>query len=858
LNIGYWSFRTKDFRDAMPNLWLTLFELSRERKWLLPVVFAAIAGLSALGASRLHFTEDVFELLPQDDPSVNEGRLALSRFRTLERIVIDVEGPDSARVVAGIDQLAVELEKTPGISKVTYRVSDEALADIAQLYDGRTPLLFDESLGAEVEARIATGEFDRRLQDFVDNAEGKSGIQATTAQFRRDPYAFQELLFRRFAQLNSGFEVQLVGGHLVSKDGKHGLIVAEASIPASNTREGRVLMHEIDARMAKLPTGVNARVIGGHRSAADNADVIESDIKLTVATSVLGVLIIFLLAFRGIMPIFATLGAVGMGFGVALGVQGATTGSLSAITAGFGAALLGISVDYTIHLAAAVSGAQGDTPSGKMREALRHVSKPNFLAMLTTVLAICTLWFSRFAGLSQLAEIAAVGVACAFVFAMILGPVVLLPFARGVAKTNPLEWAVDRAARARFRAPLPLMIACALLTPALGFGLIWLSIDGDVTHLDGKSAKTREAEDLVAKTYGGATLRRTLIVSGGENLEAALAENDNVARSLSAVGAPKYESIAWVLPAQITQRDNIARWRNFWSGERIAQLKLRMAAVKAVRHTEGGAKEVTFTQERLESYFAEFFASLTPPEKVETLDASSLRARPLWDLVRNYVSESNGRVNIATLAMLSHEAEADPGSQAAIALESRRIGELKAMAPSGLVLNRVVFASHIVGLVKADLLLLGGLSLLLVICVLWLSFRDYGDVLVALIPVGGGLIWTLGAMGWMGVSFNIINTLVTVFIAGLGIDYGIFVVQTYREATDAQDVHRRLVKAATGISAAALTTLFGFGSLALASHPALFSVGITTTIGVLSALVLAVFVVPSIMDWRMGRQKVHG
>jgi predicted RND superfamily exporter protein len=113
-------------------------------------------------------------------------------------------------------------------------------------------------------------------------------------------------------------------------------------------------------------------------------------------------------------------------------------------------------------------------------------------------------------------------------------------------------------------------------------------------------------------------------------------------------------------------------------------------------------------------------------------------------------------------------------------------------------------------------------------------------------------------MGWMGVSFNIINTLVTVFIAGLGIDYGIFVVQTYREATDAQDVHRRLVKAATGISAAALTTLFGFGSLALASHPALFSVGITTTIGVLSALVLAVFVVPSIMDWRMGRQKVHG
>lgn len=833
--------------------WLQIFDAARRRKWLLPLLLVVVAGLSALGAMRLRFTEDVFELLPQDDPAVNEGRLALARFRTLERIVIDVQAPDAARVVAGVDSVAGALEKTPGISKVTYRVSDDALADIAQIYDGRTPLLFDEALKADVEARIAPGEFDRRLQDFVDNAEGKSGIQATTAQFRRDPYAFQEVMLRRFAKLNSGFEVQLVRGHLVSGNGRHGLIIAEASIPASNTREGRALMREIDGIVAKLPPGTSARVIGGHRSAADNADVLEADIKLTVATSVLGVLVIFLLAFRGVMPVFATLGAVGLGFGAALGVQGVTVGSLSAITAGFGAALLGIAVDYTIHLSAAVSGSRGETPAARIRDALVHVAKPNFLAMLTTVLAICTLWFSRFAGLSQLAEIAAVGVACAFVFAMVLGPVVLLPFARGAPKTNPLEWIVDKAARRRTQAPLPLLIVCALATPVLGVGLLWLSIDGDVTHLDGKSAQTREAEDLVAKTYGGATLRRTLIVSGADNLEAALAENDNVARALGSVGAPRYESIAWVLPAQSTQRANIARWRAFWNEARITQLKQRMAAVKATRHTEAGPKEVSFTQERLGSYFAEFFASLTPPEKLETLDASSLRSRPLWDLVRNYVSESQGRVNVASLAMLSHEGETDPGSRAAIEIEGRRIGELKAMAPSALMLNRAVFASHIVGLVKADLLLLGGLSLLLVIVVLWLSFRDHMDVIVALIPVGGGLIWTLGAMGWMGVSFNIINTLVTVFIAGLGIDYGIFVVQTYREGTDADDVHRRMVKAATGISAAALTTLFGFGSLALAAHPALFSVGITTTIGVLSALLLSVLAVPSVMEWRRGR-----
>lgn len=73
-----------------------------------------------------------------------------------------------------------------------------------------------------------------------------------------------------------------------------------------------------------------------------------------------------------------------------------------------------------------------------------------------------------------------------------------------------------------------------------------------------------------------------------------------------------------------------------------------------------------------------------------------------------------------------------------------------------------------------------------------------------------------------------------------------------------EEAHLNLVSAGTGIAAAALTTLMGFGSLTLARHPALFTVGLTTCMGVLSAFVLAVFVVPSIMDWRVGRHKVHG
>jgi predicted RND superfamily exporter protein len=838
----------------MTFLWLKIFDAALQRKWLLPVVLACTVGLSALLALRLTFSENIFDLLPQDDPAVVEGRLALARFRTLERIVIDFEAADTAGAIAACDQVANDLRKTEGIKSVTSRVSDEALADIATLYDGRMPLLFDAAMEEELARETAPGKFQPRLQEFVDAAEGKGGIQATTAQFRRDPYGLEGALLKRFANLNSGFDVHLVRGHLVSKDGKHCLLIAEAEKPASNSSESRALMERVEGVLAKLPEGVTARVIGGHRSAADNSATIYRDVALTNTAGTLGVLLLFLIAFRGITPVLTLLLPVSMGLAFSLGLQGAMGGEISAITVGFGATMLSISGDYTIHLVAAVSGAPGDTPAARARSALAHVASPVATAMLTTVLAIATLHFSRFDGLRQLATIAVVGVLATFVFAMTLGPQLLKFYARKMQSghKSPLERLVAWSDRARQKLVIVTMAACALVTLALAPGLFKVGLEGDVTKLDGKSQATREAEDVIAATYGGATLRRTLIVAGGDSLQEALRENDLVWRTLHAQGAPKFESIAWVLPAMQTQRENVARWRRYWSAERIAALKADMSAAKATRHLPGGGEsQVSFSAEKRDTYFAEFFASLRPPENfadARVLDASTLRHRPLFDLVRNYLVEETGGVSVATTAKLTEDGDLNK--------ERAKLAELKAATPSVLALNRAQFASRVVGFVRHDLVLLGGLSLALVLLLLWFNFRNVTDLLCALLPVAGGLCWTLGAMGWLGIDFNIINTLMTVFLAGLGIDYGIFVVQTYREAESAEEAHRNLVSAGTGIAAAALTTLLGFGSLTLARHPALFTVGLTTAMGVMSAFVLAVFVVPSIMDWRVGRHKL--
>lgn len=221
----------------------------------------------------------------------------------------------------------------------------------------------------------------------------------------------------------------------------------------------------------------------------------------------------------------------------------------------------------------------------------------------------------------------------------------------------------------------------------------------------------------------------------------------------------------------------------------------------------------------------------SPPD---LLEAAKLKERPVWLLLGNFMSERQGRVYIGTTARL----------------DAANLGDLKARQPSALVLNKAAFVGRMIEFIRRDLLMMGGLSLALVLVVLWLTFRNPREVFTALVPVAGGMIWTLGLMALLGIPFNIINTLVTVFIAGLGIDYGIFFVQTYRGSASREEADRRLRHAGAGVLIASLTTLFGFGSLALAQHPALFSVGVTTAIGVASALVLTLAVVPTLLEMK--------
>jgi len=135
-------------------------------------------------------------------------------------------------------------------------------------------------------------------------------------------------------------------------------------------------------------------------------------------------------------------------------------------------------------------------------------------------------------------------------------------------------------------------------------------------------------------------------------------------------------------------------------------------------------------------------------------------------------------------------------------------------------------------------------ALLVIIISVTILFRSLQKVILTLVPVSTGLIFMLGAMGFMGIEFNLFNIVATILVIGLGVDLGIFMVCNITEGYD----HT----ANLGILLGGLTSFVGLGALALAHHPALSSIGITVLLGLCGVIPSALFVIPALHAKRVG------
>ena len=135
-------------------------------------------------------------------------------------------------------------------------------------------------------------------------------------------------------------------------------------------------------------------------------------------------------------------------------------------------------------------------------------------------------------------------------------------------------------------------------------------------------------------------------------------------------------------------------------------------------------------------------------------------------------------------------------------------------------------------------------ALLAILIVLIADFWSVSLAMVAMIPVVMGLVQMFGIMGLAGIDLNPANMIVLPLIMGIGIDDGVHIMHDFR----VQRGRYRLTGAtATAVVMTSLTTMIGFGSLLLANHRGLQSLGRICVIGVSCCMFTSLITLPALL-----------
>jgi hopanoid biosynthesis associated RND transporter like protein HpnN len=135
--------------------------------------------------------------------------------------------------------------------------------------------------------------------------------------------------------------------------------------------------------------------------------------------------------------------------------------------------------------------------------------------------------------------------------------------------------------------------------------------------------------------------------------------------------------------------------------------------------------------------------------------------------------------------------------------------------------------------------LVGGLSFFMI--------RRLRESALGLIPMVLGVLWTIGLMQVFGIKFNLANIWGLPLIIGTAAEFGLNVIVSYLEGrSHGGPLIAR--SAVMGVLLNGITTMVGFGSLMIASHQGIFSLGLLLTIGSLCGLVAALVVLPVVLS----------
>ena len=720
-------------------------------------------------------------------------------------------------------------------SHIPYLLSAEDIAKTDSLLS--TPGFIEERLmERSAELMLPTGSF-------------------LSSSFEWDPLGLFSSVAETLLSASSIPNCALYNGHIFTPDWRYALcIIASEGDPNESSTNKRLI--NLIEQAAKID-GITAEHIGAPSIAVGNATRIKRDSILALSLALLLITILLHFTLKSLRDLLLIVATLAFGWLCGLSAVALAEQSVSMIVVGIASIILGIAANYPLHLITHTYHCRG-----RVGESLRQVVSPLITGNITTVGAFCALIPLNSPALRDLGIFAAAMLVGTILFTIVIlphlikhkvsssAPQTCAPYSSAPNASTPASGITAACRRANVwkRAQTPLIIAATLATLVLGYFGASTRFNPNLQEINYMTQRQRELMQQLSSLADLPSGRETLYIYNSNAAEEPAGTPASEAAAVPAqmaadvnecllqgaesiyealIGMPELRnagaevsSIAQIVPSKRSQQQRLEAWGRLMERHRQT-LAERLPKAAESAGFAGNA-------------FSNFFSVIE--KEYEIIEPTSF-AQLLAGRGASMFKEGERCVTTVTLPQ-------EAGDSLQSLISSKVAGLFEGSGQRVSLFNVKELSSAISESLSADFNYIGLSCSLIVFIFLWLSLRRLSYAIIAFMPMVVSWIWILGIMNLFGIEFNLVNIILATFIFGQGDDYSIFIT----EGLIYEDKYGKKIigsfRESIYISAAIM--FIGMGTLIVAKHPALSSLGEITVLG-MAAVVLFSCTLPPLL-----------
>ncbi len=875
--------------------------------WPIPSVIISILlafGSLWIAQDRLQFKTGRDDLVSQDLEYNRLYKDYRKAFADYDGMIVVIEGQNPETMAEFAEAFAARLNGQPSLfSNIFYKVDIEYFKNKGLLYLSEADLDnlilkvlerqdFLEDLNENpglnnlltlINRQISSGMVDTMLMGLVEDEE-----KPKSKNKEEDDLNFLTILLEQIATHlknenhykspwnflpNKEEETLKRKGYLTSNDGSMLFLLINPNETKGDFTGAKRSIDAIRAIISELNpkfNGIRVGLTGAEVVAADEMAATLEDVAIASQIAFAGVALLFIIAFRSVVKPLIAVFCLLLALCWTLGYAALTVGSLNILSVVFTTILIGLGIDFGIHLLERYREERSAEQNIELalRKTVLGTGKANLSGAVTTTIAFASLTVGDFKGIAELGIISAGGVLLSFIAMTITLPSAILLDEKWrkktlqfthKPKTSPglLDNIYSRYGK--------IIFACLVMLAISSWPLKDLEFDYNILHLQAKNTEAVSYELKMVETGNRSTW---YAVSLAANLEEAR-QKSALFEKLSTV--EKVESVISLLPdnqenkinqikklepfvseIEINSENEPVSIRNLKKITKRILFKLQTREApnegNQIAQSQKWAQEIlqnlnqlgeNISNKRLSGYSEKLFSDYR--DKInglqQNVDSEPVALKALPESFKQRYLGNKGRFLIVIYPNIDiwKKKEMESFLKELRSIDSNITGNGVHLYQSGQKMKE----GYIQG---------GKIALFSIFIYLLFSLRRLWTAVLVLIPTLAGSIWTVGIMSIVDIQFNLANLVILPLILGIGVVDGVHLVHRFREETN-KTVNLLTKSVGKAVVLTTLTTMIGFGSLTVADHQGIHSLGLLLTIGVANCLLASVTLLPALLRW---------